>query len=81
MASKLHARFECTKVAKTASGSEEVEMSPVMATDEDHPNHKFWEASPSGRLKLRISEKGGQGFFEPGQEYDLTFTPTSGDHG
>lgn len=69
------ARFKCTEVAEISDGTERVEMSPVYSSDEDHPNRRFWEASPSGSFMLRITEEGAQGFFEVGREYDFRITP------
>lgn len=53
-----------------------IEMSPVYGNgDPNHENTKFWEASPSGSLKLGVINQAAAEQFEVGKEYYLDFTP------
>lgn len=53
---------------------ESVEFDFVYADDPDHENRAFWEATPSGKLEMQITNPGAFGFFGIGQEYYLDFT-------
>jgi hypothetical protein len=41
----------------------------------DHENTKFWEASPSGEIKLGTVNPEAWATFELGKEYYVDFTP------
>lgn len=51
---------------------EEIEMSPVYATE--GPNKTWSEATPSGNVRLFISNKGAWGKFKSGKEYLINFS-------
>lgn len=43
--------------------------------DPDHENTKFWEASPSGEIRLGVVNREAWKNFELGKEYYIDFTP------
>jgi len=43
--------------------------------DPNHENTKFWEATPSGEIKLGTVNAGAAAQFELGGEYYIDFTP------
>lgn len=73
MPESVRAKFVVQSVKETKSGTEEVEMRPVMGGSEE--NEKFWEASPYGSLELGIDNEEAHGIFEPGDEFYVDFTP------
>ena len=65
------AKFVCGSV-QDFGYSKTVNLSPV--TDDGNPENKaFWEASPSGQLTLRITNKSASAFFAPQKRYYLEF--------
>jgi hypothetical protein len=51
-------------------------LSPVYANgDPNHENTRFWNASPSGEIKLGTVNPEAWGQFELGKEYYIDFTP------
>ena len=53
-----------------------VELSPVYANgDPNHENTKFWDASPSGSIKLGTVNAAAAAQVELGKEYYIDFTP------
>jgi hypothetical protein len=51
-------------------------LSPVYGNgDPNHENTKFWEASPSGEIKLGTVNEAAWSQFELGKEYYIDFTP------
>ena len=51
-------------------------LAPVYApNDPQSENGQFWEATPSGEIKLSINNPGGAEVFEIGREYYVDFTP------
>lgn len=70
----IEARFTCQSKKVSAYGHIEYEFSPVYANnDENHPNYRFWKATPSGKLTLGINANETQAEFEVGTEYRLLF--------
>ena len=57
-----------------------VKMRPDYPKDGDpnHPNRKFWEATPAGSLEMTITNAGAGSAFLPGQVYTVTFGPDEG---
>jgi hypothetical protein len=70
MSETVRAKFVCTK--REWPGG--VELKPVYSDDPEHENKKFWDATPSGELKMYINNPQAIGFFEVGHEYYLDFT-------
>jgi len=59
----------CACEPKPGISSVQVKLSAVYNTTVGHPNHLFWQATPSGTLELSISNPDAAGFFETGVEY------------
>lgn len=69
----LQAKFLCKNTTQSAwtkgePQSETVELEPVC----DPANKEWCEATPSGSLKMVISNKGAFGTLKPGTEYLIT---------
>lgn len=47
----------------------EITMRPVYDTTPGHENHLFWQATPSGEVKLSIANRQAAAQFEVGVEY------------
>jgi hypothetical protein len=68
------AKFKADTVTKTQDGHTYVRMHPVYhENDPDHPNRKFWEATPSGELSMYITNPPAGDYFVDGGVYTLTF--------
>jgi len=77
----VRAKFMCHAVRKFSMGKnadgttkfgEEIELGAVAG---DSPENKTWsEYTPSGNLKMSITNPFAQGKFEPGKSYFLDFT-------
>ena len=79
MAEKALARLRVMEIKQypTVPGkhSEVVHLDAVYSDKPDDPNHGFSEATPHASLDMTISNEAAQGFFRPGVEYDVAFTP------
>lgn len=54
----------------------DVELTPVYGNgDPNHENTKFWQASPSGSIKIGCANLEAAQAFELGKEYYVDFTP------
>ena len=53
----------------------DVILSPINAYNSENTeeNKSFWDATPSGEIKLVITNKGSYDFFEPGKTYSVDF--------
>lgn len=72
----LRAKFKMTKRTQyTQIDGEEVTLTPVYSTDPEHPNHRWWKASPSGELRMQITNPEAVGKLELGREYSIDFMP------
>lgn len=75
----IQAKFKCDDVSLTKDTEiegnpvirEEVSMSPVISGSEE--NKSFAEATPSGSIKLTITNPNAFGFFGQGLEYLIDF--------
>jgi hypothetical protein len=68
------AKFRVTHVTNYDGGNAAISMHPVWhANDPDHPNRKFWDATPSGHLEMNVTVPASSAFFEPGAVYTVTF--------
>jgi hypothetical protein len=65
------AKFKCNAVTKFEGGGEEVSLIAVYGAG----NESWAKATPSGGLKMAISNPEACGKFEPGKSYLLTFAP------
>lgn len=73
----IKAKVKVYEVKDSVSGenkySEEVTMQPVYGDGEE--NKSYSEATPSGTIKLSITNKSAWGFFVVDKEYYLDFNP------
>ncbi len=67
-------RSQAHAAAKPSGG--EVELLPVYSTDPNSENKSFWESTPSGNIKLWISNPAAFAQFEAhlGKEFYVDFT-------
>ena len=54
--------------------AEDVQLFAVYSADPEDPNHSYSKATPSGTLRMHISNPGAWGFFEKGAQYDVMIT-------
>lgn len=80
--SRTRAKFRCLSITRDYSGATEVKLAPVYpgspaATPaEFEENRQFWGATPSGEVRMRLSEGSTAAeAFTPGAFYWLDFTP------
>lgn len=50
-------------------------LQPVYSSDPEHENRTFWNASPSGEIRLGTINEQAWSQFELGSEYYVDFTP------
>jgi hypothetical protein len=67
------AKFKINRATKTDYGYE-IEAWPVYSSDENHENRKFWSATPSGSIRLTVTNAAAGEYFEEGREYYVDFT-------
>lgn len=72
-------KFICQSVMNTkyAGGeSHTVILTPVTPYNSDGEENKtFWDATPSGEIKLTITNKSAVDVFQPGKKYYVDFIP------
>ena len=80
----VRAKFRCLSVTLDYSGATEVKLrpvypgSPASSPAEFEENRRFWGATPSGEVSMRLSEGSSAAVaFKPGAFYWLDFTPCS----
>jgi len=67
------AKFTCDSVTDYGNNELDVSLSPdYTASAEDN---QFSRYTPSGQLKMRVSNPELSGFFVPGKSYYMDFTP------
>jgi hypothetical protein len=72
------ARVQLTKVTTFASpDAKEVVLNPVYSNDLGSPNFSFSKYTPSGEIRLYITNTDAHSFFEYGKTYDVVFTETA----
>lgn len=63
---------------KPKTSNIQVELSAVYAPKDDKSeNHKFWEATPSGTVRLSIGNPACFDFFKEGEEFYVDFIPAN----
>lgn len=72
----IRAKFRCLSVTKHDGGAESVELMAVS----DDANKQWSQWTPSGNLKMSITNTAAQGKFVPGECYfiDLALAPAVG---
>lgn len=72
----LRAKFTVNSITRNANyEGETVTLNPVYSADPTSENYAFWKASPSGELKLHITNPEAVGKLELGKDYLIDFTP------
>lgn len=49
-----------------------VELNPIMNEDTEE-NKTFWDATPTGKIEMFLTQKGAQEFFEVNSDYYVVF--------
>lgn len=82
--SQVRAKFRCHTVHDHTSedkdgkvyGTLAIEASPVYSTDPEHENKAFWDASPSGKFEISVTNPTAWPLLpKPGQEFYIDLTP------
>ena len=68
----IRAKFECYSVKKLNNDSEELEFLAVTSDSEENRTWSKW--TPSGNIKMTITNPDIFGKFIPGKKYYLDFT-------
>lgn len=72
----VRAKFRVGKIDKS-HGTANIWMFPVVSSEPDSENSKFFAATPSGQLMLGVVNEKAAEQFEVGKEYYLDFTPAN----
>lgn len=68
----IRAKLKCLSAHRFES-SEAVELTAVYSPDPESPNYSWSQATPSGSVKLTITNPDAFGALEPGREYLVSF--------
>lgn len=68
----IRAKMKCLSVTKTEHG-EVIDLEPVVSGSEENKQWSKW--TPSGQLKLSITNPDAFGKMQPGDEFFLDLTP------
>lgn len=76
-AMKVRAKFTCQSVMIDAWKQTHIVLTPVTRETEepDSEDTKFWEATPSGEIKIDCANAVAAEMFEPGKKYYVDFSP------
>ena len=69
---QVKAKFICASVMVTKD-YDAVTFSAVYSTDPKSPNYTWSKYTPSGELRMTITNEAVRGVFKPGSEYLLSF--------
>lgn len=69
----VRAKFRVNEM-KDSGEQVEITMTPVYSTDPNHENKRFWDATPSGTLRMWIKNRAAAESFEVNGEYYVDFT-------
>lgn len=72
----VRAKFRVTKAEPFPAPSTggELVLNPVYSEDPNHENKKFWDATPSGEIRMFINNQAAFEKFELDREYYVDFT-------
>lgn len=70
----VRAKFYVSNVTPWGWGGGEVFLVPVYSEDPNHENKSFWDATPSGEIRMGINNQKAFDQFELGKEYYIDFT-------
>jgi len=74
----VRAKFYVVSLAPWNGGGGEVKLAPVYSSDKEHENKKFWDATPSGEVRLGINNPAAYAFFHDharDYEFYMDITP------
>lgn len=74
----VRAKFQVSSLAPWSNGGGEVKLTPVYSNEKDHENKQFWDATPSGEIRLGINNPAAYNFFHMharDSEFYIDFTP------
>ncbi len=74
MSKTVRAKFRVHNITKH-DWATEVSLSPVYSEDPKHENKTFWDATPSGEIRMTIKNEAAAMAFEPNKEYYVDFIP------
>jgi hypothetical protein len=69
----MRAKFRCNSVTDFGYGSKEVKLSAVYSNEKNTEDNQFSTATPSGELRMMVSNPAAQDWFKPGKDYYLDF--------
>lgn len=72
----VRAKFKCHAIT-SREGSKEIELGAVTSSGEGDPNKSWSKYTPSGNLKMSITNPEAFEQFEVGKEYFLDFNPVT----
>ena len=70
----VRAKFVCFVKAETVGRNFDIELLPVVDSDPDSENGRFYKSTPSGSIKLATINEKAAAQFVPGNEYYVDFT-------
>jgi len=72
----MRAKFQTNSVTDFGYGSKEVKLSAVYAMSEEKnkEDNQFSKATPSGEIRMMISNPAALDFIQPGKKYYVDFT-------
>jgi hypothetical protein len=68
------ARVTLALVQQYGGNMREVTLRPVYSSDKNDPNYSYSHATPSGEIRLTITNPNAFSEFEFGKDYDVVFT-------
>lgn len=72
----IAARMKCQRLEKTVD-AEYITFTAVYSADRSDPNYTWSQFTPSGELKLTVTNKDVWGRFIPGDTYQINFEKVS----
>lgn len=73
----VRAKFYITTIAPSHGGKGgQISLTPVYSNNPEHPNRKFWEATPTGKVDVYITKQEAFDYFatQMGKEFYVDFT-------
>lgn len=73
----VRAKFYVVSVTPQSApeGAKEIHLTAVNPNNPNHENTAFWTATPSGELRMLITNPPAADYFKVGEEYYLDFSP------
>jgi hypothetical protein len=71
----VRCKLRCNSVTDNGHGQRDVVLNPVYDSNRESPNFRWSQATPSGEIKLTITNPGAFDQFVEGQHYFADFEP------